>query len=244
MTRNSLEKNDYKSAMVASTMEQNHRSMDKDINDDSIITSHGRGDHGTINAIIKKQGAYLPHWTADNAIYAVTYRLADSLPVEIRVKLEQELEAYHRAFFLDPNNLNFEEKREYQHLKSEKIDQYLNSGLGECWLKHPEVALMISEDLLHFDNDRYKLHAYCIMPNHVHIIVEPIKNRKLSEIVRSWKSFTAHEANRILNRKGRFWLDEFYDHIIRDEVDYQNQLNYLWQNPDKAHISVPRWKKE
>ena len=68
--------------------------------------------------------------------------------------------------------------------------------------------------------------AWAIMPNHVHVVLKPLAGQELPKIVQSWKSFTAKEINRLLNRQGTLWMDEYYDHLIRDEKDFANQINY------------------
>src|SRR4030067_3107786 len=97
------------------------------------------------------------------------------------------------------------------------------------------------------------------MPNHVHVIVEVARDKVastsrsgitpkktdrdgLSTIIHSWKSFTAHEANKRLNRKGDFWQHDAYNHIIRSEKEYRFQLNYVWENPDKAGLDRWQWR--
>jgi 5-methyltetrahydrofolate--homocysteine methyltransferase len=74
------------------------------------------------------------------------------------------------------------------------------------------------------------------MSNHVHLIIKPLKEYKLPEIIKSIKNFSAKEANKALNRSGTFWKKEYYDHIIRDENDFSNQLEYIKNNPAKIGI--------
>ena len=79
------------------------------------------------------------------------------------------------------------------------------------------------------------------MPNHVHVLVEPLKSHALSKIVQSWKSFTAKEANRILERTGTFWKTECYDHLIRDAAEFDHALRYIEENPVKAALKDWPW---
>jgi REP element-mobilizing transposase RayT len=81
----------------------------------------------------------------------------------------------------------------------------------------------VADALRHFDGERYRLVAWCVMPNHVHAVVQPAAGHVLEEIVHSWKSFTAHQANKLLGRTGPFWMAEAYDHLVRDEV--------IWRAP-------------
>jgi len=73
-----------------------------------------------------------------------------------------------------------------------KTDENLDGGLGACWLKEPTIAALVENAMLHFDGGRYRLLAWCIMANHVHVVVEPIEGNTLGAVVQVWKSFTAH----------------------------------------------------
>ena len=85
----------------------------------------------------------------------------------------------------------------------EKLEAHLDQGIGECWLRRPgSVAQLVENALRHFDGERYLLGSYVIMPNHVHVLVHPAWNTNLPDILHSWKSFTANEANKILGRSG------------------------------------------
>jgi len=79
------------------------------------------------------------------------------------------------------------------------------------------------------------------MPNHIHVVVEPLVSKKLSEIIHSWKSFVAKEANKHLGRTGEFWQTEYYDHLIRDEAEYVHALRYVMENPIKAGLVKWPW---
>ena len=74
------------------------------------------------------------------------------------------------------------------------------------------------------------------MPNHVHVLVEINAEYQLSQIVHSWKSFTAKEANRILGTSGRYWQPDYFDRFIRDDAHYVNAVAYIHQNPVKAKL--------
>ncbi len=104
-------------------------------------------------------------------------------------------------------------------------------GHGACWLGDPRIARLVEEALLHFDGKRYRLIAWCVMPNHVHALVETREEWPLAGIVHSWKSFTAHRANRILKRSGDFWLREYFDRFIRDDRHFENAVGYIEINP-------------
>jgi DNA polymerase III alpha subunit len=167
----------------------------------------------------------LPHWQQEGATYFVTFRLADSLPREVLNRWREELDAALRAAA---------EKISEEHY--EKLQRHLDEGMGECWLRNPEVAAIVENALRHFDGERYQLGSYVIMPNHVHVLVRPTMAHKLTDILHSWKSFTAKEANKVLGRTGEFWQDESFDHIVRDEQQLEKFSRYIIENPAKAGI--------
>jgi hypothetical protein len=132
---------------------------------------------------------YLPHFDGGEIIQFITFRLADSLPQKVLEKWSKEIE------------LDLISKIEVQR----KIEKYLDSNYGECHLRNERIAAELEETLLKFDGEKYKLFSWTVMPNHVHLLLQPLENFTLAEIMHSIKSYTAHKANKILNRKGRFW---------------------------------------
>ncbi|MDR0352378.1 MAG: transposase, partial [Opitutaceae bacterium] len=188
-----------------------------------------------------RQGAYLPHWTRDGAIYAVTFRLADSLPQSVLKTWLLEREDIMQTAAQQCRPLTACELERLDQLHSEKVEAYLDAGAGECHLRRDEIAATIRETLNHFDGQRYRLHAWCVMPNHVHVIVQPVAGCPLEKIVHTWKSYTANKANSLLNRAGAFWQPEYYDHLIRDEADYSRATDYITQNPAKARLANWKW---
>ncbi len=92
-----------------------------------------------------------------------------------------------------------------------------------------------------FNNQRYNQISWCVMPNHVHAVFQPLSSCKLAEIVHSWKSFAATKANQLLGRTGAFWYREYYDHLIRDDRQYGRIVRYVMQNPIKAGLKDWPW---
>lgn len=72
--------------------------------------------------------------------------------------------------------------------------------LGSCLLQIPAAARIVQDALLYFEGARYCLAAWCIMPNHAHVVLTPSDGHGLSEILQSWKSFTAKEINKALGK--------------------------------------------
>lgn len=115
--------------------------------------------------------------------------------------------------------------------REKRIAAWLDRGKGECYLSDRRIAELVENALLHFDGERYRLLSWCVMPNHVHGMIETMPGHPLDKVLHSWKSFTAKEANRILKRRATFWQTEYHDRFIRDDDHYGNVLRYIEFNP-------------
>jgi REP element-mobilizing transposase RayT len=120
---------------------------------------------------------YLPHYDNAAATQHVTFHLADSLPVEVLQRLEIELKTVP------------EEKQDAERRK--RLDAWIDAGHGSCILQEPAIANMVENSILFFDAQRYRLLAWVVMPNHVHVLFQPMNGRTVAETVASWKKFTA-----------------------------------------------------
>ncbi|MGZ5553727.1 MAG: carbamoyl-phosphate synthase large subunit, partial [Chthoniobacterales bacterium] len=176
----------------------------------------------------------LPHWRQNGATYFVTFRLADSIPGEILRAWKEELATWLK---FHPEPWTAQTKHEYQRRFHDEREHWLDQGRGECLLKQPEVAAAVIEALTHFDNDRYILDHWVIMPNHVHALVQPLGQHSLGDILHSWKSFSAKRINQLLNRSGTVWQDENFDRIVRDFAELQRLRDYIVRNPETANLS-------
>jgi menaquinone-specific isochorismate synthase len=205
--------------------------------------NHGRDARATLASVPTqvRWGAYLPHWSRDGAVYSVTFRLADSLPAEVVDAWREERRELELRALQAGRKPKAEEVRRLTELGTERIEAFLDSALGACWLRNDAVAQIVRDALFHFAGDRYELHAWCVMPNHVHLVIEPTGRWSLAEILHSVKSFTAKRANAVLGREGEFWQAEYYDHLVRDEADYERAVHYALGNPAKAGLSDWRW---
>ncbi|MDD2600649.1 MAG: transposase [Kiritimatiellae bacterium] len=116
------------------------------------------------------------------------------------------------------------------------MELWLDAGEGACYLQNPQIRRVVAGALRHFDGSRYDLGAWCIMPNHVHVLVRPREGHTLSQVLHSWKSFTAHEINKLLGRNGEFWQHESYDHIVRNPQALWRIEQYIMNNPVAARI--------
>src|SRR4029077_12232653 len=175
----------------------------------------------------------LPHSEQAGATYFVTFRLADAVPQNLLRQWKQELETW-LEFHPDP--WDTATKYEYQKRFQEERERWLDQGHGECLFKQAAVATVIANSLRHFDSQRYVLDAFVIMPNHVHVLVQPTDSHSLAAILHSWKSFSAKEINRLLGRDGTVWQDENYDRIVRDFDELAHYRSYIARNPAQAQL--------
>ena len=166
----------------------------------------------------------LPHWRQKGVSYFVTFRTADSLPHEKLTKWKTEKEAWI-ADHSEPHNEKT--KREFYKKFPERLQQWLDQGHGECLLKQQDLKDIVERAMLHFDDVRYDLDAFVIMPNHVHVLVTPKRGHALSAILHSWKSFTANEINKRTARTGAFWQKESFDHIVRNPAQLEKIRQYI-----------------
>jgi hypothetical protein len=131
---------------------------------------HAQDGRATIE---KRRGAYLPHWTRDGAWYAVTFRLWDSLPQHVIESWLFERKNIVRTAEQMKRPLSKHEEDRLSQLYSDKVERYLDAGFGSCYMKDERIAREVSNALLHFEGQRYELAAWCVMPNHVHAVVQP-----------------------------------------------------------------------
>jgi len=162
---------------------------------------------------------YLPHYDAAEVVQHVVFGLADAFPDESLAPQEPRARIVWR-------------------------ERALDSGLGACLLRG-QAAEIVEEALLRFDADRYALLAWCVMPNHVHVLLATTQLWPLGPIVHSWKSFTANQINRLHQRTGRLWRREYYDRFMRDDDQFSTTKAYIERNPVSAGLindaSAWRW---
>lgn len=192
----------------------------------------------------KSSGAYLPHWTREGATYAVVFRLGDSLPAVKLAQLHRLREAFEHArsnLTASTEGLLMAKEIALRNLYSERADALLDAGAGECYMRNDECAAIVANCLLHFAGHRYVLHAWAIMPNHVHVVFKPHRGFTLSSILHSWKSFSAKQLNAQLKRSGPIWQKESYDHLVRGSEDFAHHVGYTLRNPESAGLKDWPW---
>jgi REP element-mobilizing transposase RayT len=189
---------------------------------------------------IRSRG-YLPHLERQDPIYFVTFRLADSLPRKILEELRTERQAIEKASRAHTAVLADQTRAEKLRKTIQKAERVLDGAHGDCFMHDHRVARIVADAIQFFDGKRYRLLAWCVMPNHVHVVFSPIADRKLSEILHSWKSFSAEKANALLQRSGRFWQREYFDHLVRSEASLEKIIDYVKRNPEKAGLKDWPW---
>lgn len=160
---------------------------------------------------------YLPHCDKPGLLQLVTLRLADSLPASRRREWE--------------HLLKIEDVRE----RRSELESYLDRGAGHCWLRSPLVARCVEESMRFHHGARYDLRAWCVMPNHAHVLVR-VWNWPLAKMLQNWKSISGVFANRIIGRSGTFWQREYWDVFMRSEEQEVKAIRYVENNPVKAKL--------
>jgi len=198
----------------------------------------------------------LPHWIPPEATFFVTFRLANSLPAAVLAELlaekERQRQAIEQGFVGQErkNKLYQAEKKWFGH-----FDAWLDRCLAENphWLAEDKIARIVADAIHEFDGKRYTLLAYCIMPNHVHLLMDTQEFRlspshqgctapyPLTDTLKRLKGRTARYANQALGRSGAFWQHESYDHVVQDAKELERVLWYILNNPVKAGL-VTDWR--
>ncbi|HUY28908.1 MAG TPA: CoA-binding protein [Candidatus Binataceae bacterium] len=172
---------------------------------------------------------YLPHFESAEVTQHVTFHLADSLPQSVILRLDDELKALPA------------EKREAE--RRERLDAWIDAGLGSCILRDARIAAMVQGSLLAFDSRRYRMLAWVVMPNHVHVLFQPINGWTVAKIVAAWKKFTAHKICDALRDSGGapgapVWHREYWDRYIRSQRHVEQVIEYIHQIPVKAGLAA------
>lgn len=187
-----------------------------------------------------------PHWAQAGAVVFLTFRLADSLPRELLRRWDRE-----RIDWLRRCGVSVPRRTDWKHaaarLDSRQAEQFrkhfrrqyedhLDLGLGDCLLGQPWANEVVQQSLMRFDGERYRMGDYVVMPNHVHALVVFPDPQTMSTQCAAWMRFTARRINRRLNRTGRLWQPDPFDHLVRSPEQYDYLRHYIEQNPIKAGL--------
>ena len=165
---------------------------------------------------------YLPHYDGVAIPQFITFNLADALPAKVIERWQRQLATL--------------DDKEKKIIMQRRIDRYLDQSYGSCHLRNPEIATIVQDSLLKEDGISYKLFAWVVMPNHTHSLLRRFEDTNIANILSAHKGATAQEANRVLQRSGQFWREEYFDRYIRNERHFWNTVRYIENNPVKAGL--------
>jgi REP element-mobilizing transposase RayT len=197
------------------------------------------------NAEVRITEGNLPHWFQPGVTYFITFRTDDSMPkevVDLWYRLRDEWLLRHK---IDPTSadwtkrlqaLPLAQQNEFLATFSREYLECLDKGHGECVLRRPELARIVANNLHYFDQKRYHLGDFVVMPNHVHLLVCFLGATELEAQCYSWKKYTGGRINESLGRKGRFWQEESFDHLVRSPEQFEYLRGYIARNPSKAGL--------
>jgi REP element-mobilizing transposase RayT len=187
-----------------------------------------------------RQRGRLPHWEKDAGLYFITFRLADSLPKAVLEKIGERRRILMAAKQTGAHLLPSQEVLVAE-FSPVKLEEYFDRGAGACSLRDARIGELMANALRFWEGKRYRLLAWCVMPNHVHVVCRLLPGQGLSKVLQGWKSFTARKANVILGRSGAFWQREYYDRLIRDGDELERAVGYVVRNPERAGLKGWKW---
>lgn len=178
----------------------------------------------------------LPHWRQDSATYFVTFRLHDSVPEPVSLQLRKVSAEIQ-------GSTDDEVTRTWFRIYDEALDH----GHGSCLLKFPTNRRLVRDALLHFEGTRYQLGSFVIMPNHVHLIIQPTEPDRypLDRILKTIKAYSSRQINLAAGTTGsKVWQTESHDRILRGSIHLNRAIQYIGRNPEKAklgRVHSERW---
>ena len=193
------------------------------------------------NIINGNAGRHYPHWELSDAIYHICFRLRDSVPRKCIKEWIGERNLLMAQMQLK-KELDSMDIWRLQYYFSSKIESYIDRGYGSCIFQDFESAKIMAETLQNKNGILYDLYAWCIMPNHIHVLASLCQGNTLTKMVGAWKSVSAHLLNRRRHTMGRLWNEDYYNRIIRTGDDYARIKEYIWKNPDVAGLSDWPWR--
>ena len=193
-------------------------------------------------AIVERE---LPHWAQAGSLCFLTWRTHDSMPRSVLEAWYAERHAWLRKHGIAPDSpdwrlrlhaLGGDSEVEFLRAFSDRWQEHLDDCHGACVLERPDLAAIVAEALKRFDGDRYDLTDFVVMPNHVHVLVAFPGEPAMLAHCESWKRFSATKINRLLGRRGRFWQQDGFDHLVRSAEQFEYLRGYIAANPRKAGL--------
>lgn len=175
----------------------------------------------------------LPHWDVEHGIQFVTFNLFDALPRHVYEQIQAEAAAHIALIRNTRGDLTLAEKTAIRQWVDVRISESLDHAHGSCFMREPRIAQIVANAITYFDEQRYRLLAWCVMPNHAHVVLTV---EHLDRVIHSWKSFTAKQANVALSRTGMFWREDYFNRVVRDSRELNETVAYVLGNPGKAGL--------
>jgi type I restriction enzyme R subunit len=193
---------------------------------------------------VRIQSGNLPHWYQPGVTYFVTFRTEDSVPKALSEAWHRRRDDWLRRHEINPSSASWklqlqkspELAQEFNAKFTREFMEYLDRGFGECLLRNADLAEIVADSLRHFDGQRYTLGDFVVMPNHVHLLACLRGTTEVEKQCKSWKTYTATKINRALSRRGRFWQEESFDHLVRSPEQFVALQRYIADNPRKARL--------
>lgn len=187
----------------------------------------------------------LPHWAQAGTVCFITWRTWDSIPETVLRSWLDERNAWLRQHGISPADPHWRDHlgrlpqnlvNGFRFRMSDRWNEHLDDCHGDCVLRNPQLAQVVADSLRRFDGDRYDLTDFVVMPNHVHVLVAfPDEDAMLAQC-ESWKRYMATSLNRLLGRRGRFWQQDAFDHLVRTVEQFDYQRHYIAANPQRARL--------
>lgn len=184
---------------------------------------------------------HLPHLSQRGVIYFVTFRLADSLPQKMLRRWLDERAAWCNAH---PEPWDEPARQEHKRLFTARMERWLDAGYGDCVLRDAKCRHELVERLWFKQGADYDLGDWVVMPNHVHVLIQLLKNVPLQDILKPIKGVSARNINRLLGRAGVLWMEEPFSHIVRSVEQLKKIQCYIRQNPVKAGLAAAEFSYE
>jgi REP element-mobilizing transposase RayT len=189
----------------------------------------------------------LPHWSQPGTVAFITWRTADSMPKAVLDGWFDDRGRSLIAHGIDPESPQWRQQlatidrrsaQAFLNIFWNRWHDALDECHGQCVLRQPALANIVAQSLRHFENDRYLLLDFVVMPNHVHVLVAFPNEDTMLDQCESWKHYTATQLNRRLGRKGRFWQQDGFDHLVRSEEQFDYLRRYIADNPARARLAA------
>ncbi len=179
----------------------------------------------------------LPHWDSTHGIYFVTWHIDDALPLPVQQALRQERDYERHRISVDRRAFTIADRVTLNLALQRKYEKILDAGLGRCVLRNPSCASIVAGAIEFFNDERYQLYSWSVMPNHVHVVLSCLNAATIDRVLHSWKSYTSKEINKVLGRSGVLWQEDYFDRLARDDRHFLRILSYVLNNPAKAGLT-------